>query len=186
MSKNNIDNLFKNLENKFDVAQPNTGHENRFLEKLNNTPKAKTIAFKKSFWKPIMGIAASLVLIFTFVLNTNKPETALDLASVSPKMAQTQDFFTVTINEELNKLNNEKSPEVQGLIKDTMFQIKKLENDYSLLKEDLYESGDDNRVIYAMISNFQSRIEILQQTLQQIDNIKQMKADTTNQEPEII
>ena len=40
---------------------------------------------------------------------------------------------------------------------------------------DLNESGDDHRVIYAMISNFQNRINILQNTINQIKIIKQLK-----------
>ena len=47
-----------------------------------------------------------------------------------------------------------------------------------MLKEDLTISGDDSRVIYAMISNFQSRIEVLQNVLQKIEEIKQLKQIT--------
>ena len=53
--------------------------------------------------------------------------------------------------------------------------MKRLENEYESLITDLSESGNDQRVIYAMISNFQNRIEILQNTLQQIEIVKQLK-----------
>ncbi|SFZ94347.1 hypothetical protein SAMN05428642_104105 [Flaviramulus basaltis] len=176
MSKNNLENLFKNLENTFDVEMPETGHETRFLDKLNTKKEAiKIIASKRTIWKPLLGIAASIVIIITIFISTPKQKTSSDLASVSPKMAEAQDFFTLTINDELNKLNSEASPEVQGLINDALLQIKKLEENYNSLKTDLQESGDDNRVIYAMISNFQNRIDILQNTLNQIKNVKQLK-----------
>lgn len=98
-----------------------------------------------------------------------------DLASVSPKMEETQNFFTSAINEELNKLKEEASPIAQNLINDALKQIKILENDYTKLKVDLTNSGDDSRVIYAMISNFQNRIDILKNTLNQIEIVKQLK-----------
>ena len=176
MNKNTLDNVFKNLENDFDIEVPNEGHEKRFLSKLNDSRSlTKYSETKTNFWKPFLGIAASIALILSIFIVTQQENNTGDLASVSPKMAETQDFFTLTINEELNKLNAASSPEVKNLIDDALLQIKKLENDYNSLKTDLIESGDDNRVIYAMISNFQNRIDILQNTLEQIEKIKELK-----------
>ena len=64
--ENNIKKLFKNLEGNFDVDMPNTGHENRFLEKLkqqNNV--ANTYNKKTNYWKPFLAVAASIVLCFS-------------------------------------------------------------------------------------------------------------------------
>lgn len=177
MSKNNIDQLFKNLEYDFDVETPNSGHETRFLDKLNNKDKSviKITRSRKNPWKPLMGIAASIALIITLFLGTQQQNVSRDLASVSPKMEETQEFFTTTINEELNKIKESSSPEVEKLVQDALKQIKNLEDDYVNLKTDLTKSGDDNRVIYAMISNFQNRIDILKSTLNKIETIKQLK-----------
>ena len=107
----------------------------------------------------------------------NQPE-ALDLASVSPELSETQDFFTVTIENELKKLNEERSPLTEQIINDALIQIQILEKDYQNLKTDLIESGQDQRVIYAMISNFQNRIDILNTVLEQIEDVKQLKNNT--------
>lgn len=177
MSKNTLDNLFKNLENDFDTENADLGHQERFLDKLNNKEVStiKMTSTKKSIWKPLLGIAASIILIVTLFIGTKQQNDSRDLASVSPQMADTQDFFTSSINEELQKLNEESLPEVQNLIQGALKQIKILEANYETLKVNLIESGDDNRVIYAMISNFQNRIDILQNTLEQIENVKQLK-----------
>lgn len=76
------------------------------------------------------------------------------------------------------KLNNERSPLTEQIITDAIEQIQLLENDYQKLKTDLTESGNDQRVINAMISNFQSRIEILNTVLEQIETIKELKFNT--------
>lgn len=177
MNNNNIDDLFKKLDNSFDVENPSLGHESRFLNKLKkqNNPKLKRVSAKTNIWKPFLGIAASLTILFAIFIGTQKNEESQDLASVSPKMAQTQDFFTASINEELKKLQEASAPEVQSIIQDALLRIKKLEENYETLKLDLKQSGEDNRVIYAMISNFQNRIDILQNTLEQINIIKQLK-----------
>ena len=78
----------------------------------------------------------------------------------------------------VNKLNQERTPETKALIDDALKQLKTLESDYENLKKDLTKSGDDKRVIYAMINNFQNRINVLQTVLEQIESIKQLKQIT--------
>lgn len=170
--QDNIDKLFKRLEADFDHEVPSTNHELRFLEKLE---ASKTVFYKKPVYRIAMGIAASILLMISvFTITQTTPESR-DLASVSPELAQTQNFFTLTINEELKKLNQAKTPETEALIQDALKQMEILETDYESLKTDLIESGDDKRVIYAMISNFQNRIDILKTVLEQIESIKLLK-----------
>lgn len=181
MKKDNIDNLFESLANQFDSEVPNVGHQARFLDKLNNTSKTEVVFTQKSkfsLWKPLLGIAATLTLIVVFPFGLKQQATQNDLASISPEMAETQNFFAATISQELERLNKEKTPEVQTLIKDAITRLNKLETAYELLKTDLVESGDDKRVIYAMINNFQNRIELLQTTLEKIEDIKTLKNNT--------
>ena len=180
MSTDNLNNLFEDLKADFDVEEPNSDHKKRFFNKLNHNENVVTTTETKSrsLWKPLLGIAASILLIVSLFLTNNKQEQTRDLASVSPEMAQTQDFFTVTIQNELKKLDNERSPLTDIIINDALKQIKILEKNYNKLKTDLTESGKDQRVIYAMISNFQSRIDILTTVLEQIEDVKQLKTNT--------
>ncbi|MFK7833979.1 MAG: hypothetical protein AB8B52_11925 [Winogradskyella sp.] len=180
MEKDNLEQLFDNLKNDFDIETPNQHHEQRFLNKLkldaNHITELKTIA--RFNWKPVFAIAASVVICLSvFITLQNQPEV-LDLASVSPELSETQDFFTVTIENELKKLNKESSPLTEQIITDALKQVKILETDYQTLKTDLTESGNDQRVIYAMISNFQNRIDILNTVLEQIEDIKHLKNNT--------
>ena len=177
MSKDNLDKLFENLKNDFDTELPQLGHQDRFLEKLKNQNNTKQSS-RRFIWKPFIGIAASLVIMLGLFFGIQTESVARDLASVSPEMAQTQSFFMATITEELDKLNNEKSPETKVLIEDAIKQLNTLESEYDALKLDLSESGDDKRVIYAMITNFQNRIELLQDVLQKIEEVKQLKQNS--------
>lgn len=183
MNKDNLDELFVRLENNFDLENPSTNHKTRFLEKLNNQKGIKLVHVnkqKRSLLKPMMGIAASVVLLISLFIFSQKESVDRDLASVSPEMAKTQDFFMVSINDELHKLQEASSPETKKIIEDALSRIKVLEKDYESLKYDLNESGDDNRVIYAMISNFQNRIDILQNTLDQINTIKKISEESSS------
>ena len=183
MKKDKIDELFDNLRGEFDINEPNTGHESRFLDKLNANTIASTEPKKSSGfnWKPFLAIAASLVICLAVFTTSNAQPEVMDLASVSPEMSETQDFFTTTINAELKKLNNERSPLTEQVITDALNRIELLEKDYQQLKTDLTESNKDQRVIYAMIRNFQNRIDVLNTVLEQIEIIKELK--TNSDEP---
>jgi len=176
MEKDKIESLFENLKSEFDIEEPSVGHELRFISKLEGK-QAKVVRVnpeKSSFWKPLLSIAASLVLLLAISTVVLKKSQVKDLASISPELSQTQDYFTSAINNELASLNNERSPETETIIKDALEQINLLEIEYENLKIDLTESGDDKRVIYAMISNFQNRIDLLQNVLKQIEEVKQL------------
>jgi len=180
MKKDNLNNIFENLRDEFDVEVPNLGHQERFLSKLKQENLKSISSFSHSFklWKPLMVVAAMLLFCFSLIaiLNTNSEQK--ELASVSPEMSKTQDFFTSTISNELNKLSKERTPNTEALINDAMHQLRILENDYKSLKKDLIESGDDKRVIHAMISNFQNRIDVLQNAMERIDDVNQLKQMT--------
>ncbi len=173
MKKDRIDQLFKNLEGTFNVQDTPKGHQHRFLDKLNNQPKVENNS--TYYLKRVISIAAVLAIIVTIsglLINTNVK--AADLASVSPEMEQTQSFFTSTINKELKTLRGFNSPETEALVQDALHQIEILESKYELLKTDLVDSGNDKRVIYAMISNFQNRIELLEQIINKIEEVKNL------------
>jgi len=177
MKQNNIDNLFEKLRSDFDIENPSIGHHERFLSKLatNSSINEQPNLNKFRFWKPFIGIAASLILCFSLSNILNSTEETKGLASVSPEMSQTENFFTNTISSELLKLNESRTPDTEILINDAMKQMEILEKDYEILKGNLAESGNDKRVIYAMISNFQTRIDLLKNVMETIENVKQLK-----------
>lgn len=173
MKKDSIDNLFEELRSDFDFENPNKGHQERFLEKLKN--QKTNNGSSSNLWKPFLSIAATLAIFISIITLLKPNENAADLASVSPEMSDTQTFFTTAISEELLKLNEARTPETEDLINDAMKQMDILEKKYESLKIDLAESGDDKRVIYAMISNFQTRIDLLKNVMETIENVKQLK-----------
>ncbi|MGY5851710.1 DUF4179 domain-containing protein [Salegentibacter sp. F14] len=181
MKTDKISELFEDLD--FDQALPRAGHKERFLEKLEDSVKEqkRQQPRTRSLWGPLMGIAASLALaLFLYGnihINTNSKKQG-DLASVSTEMKETQDFYTSVIEKELKNIEAEKTPETKALINDALSQMEKLETEYSKLKKDLVNSGQDNRVIYAMINNFQQRIELLKNVLNQIEHIKSLKSQS--------
>lgn len=189
MSKS-MEDWFK--EQDFNTTELPSGHRDRFLERLqanqeypkvisidrDGTTEGDVKATKNSWfkWSLVAGLAI-LIGLAGFNMGSNT-DNSRDLASISPEMANAQDFFTSTINEELKHLEDQNSPETERLIADTKTQLQELEDDYLLLKEDLDTSGNSRQVIAAMIQNFQNRIDLLQAALENIDALKQLKNST--------
>ena len=179
--KDQLDTLFKNLQTEFDIKTPTIGHENRFLNKLktNASNDNKSKGLLSSSWKYVITIAATVVICFTAFSYFNNQLGYKELASVSPKMAKVQTFFTNTITKELSKLDSEETPEFQELIVDALFKIKVLEEDYLQLTLALNERQDDELIISAMILNFQDRIRVLEDVMEEIDRIQSLEINTT-------
>jgi len=166
-----LEHKFKELENQFDIEEPTIGHFNRFEAKLNRTTPNQ----KPSSFIAYIAIAASIVLLFGVWLGNSFSNQGMELASISSEMEETQSYFITTIEYELETIEGERNTDTEQLINDTLNQLKKLETQYIKLTLELKESSEDKRIIFAMVSNFQQRIDILQSLLIQIDSIKQLK-----------
>lgn len=175
MDTNKIDDFFKDLD--LDVAEPEVGHQDRFVEKLKKArPEGNKGGKIRMLWSPLVAAAAAILIIFMLAGNSfgNLTDKG-DLAGISPEMKETQQFYTNLIKTELAKLEAANTPETEKLVNDALAQMDKLDQDYEKLKKDLKKSGQDKRVIFAMISNLQQRIDILTNVMEQIEKIKELK-----------
>jgi hypothetical protein len=173
----NIEEMFKNLQGSFDTEEPEGGHEQRFLEKLSNANGVVRLTPKtNSWWRPL-SIAASIMLIFAVgaSLYTNQPSIDEQLAEISPEASQTQFYFASLIEEQIKELENESTPETKKLVDDAMLQLNKLEINYKKLEQDLLNGGNSKLILSAMITNFSTRIDLLQEVMDKIENIKTFK-----------
>ncbi|MCB0456858.1 MAG: hypothetical protein R2776_07755 [Flavobacteriaceae bacterium] len=174
-NQDSIEKLFEKFQDSFDTENTPVGHQQRFLEKLKaQQPVKKPI----SWWKPL-SIAASVLLLLGVGFFGLMPTKETDgLASVSSEMEKTQSFFVTTINQEIETLKSFQDEDTQHLVQDALKRLELLQQDYENLKVDLVESGNDKRVVAAMIANFQNRIDILEQVFTTMEEIKTLKTNT--------
>lgn len=178
MKKEPIEQLFNRLGGELDTASPSADHKANFLAKLQGI-EAPVLPIKKETktikWMRPLFIAASLLLVAGLIFSQlGQPDTARELADVSPEMQQTQDFFTKAIERELFDIKANMTPDNEKMVMDAITRLELLEVAYDKLKNDLSESGEDKRVIYAMIDNFQNRIDLLKQLVEQMETIKSL------------
>lgn len=159
-----MENYFKN--NNFDIHEPITGHENRFLEKLQGKKK------KSSFSKSWLGIAASVILIIGFMLGKYQKDKEFDLKNVSTEMAEAQEFFNATITSDLIKIEELKTPETKIIIEQALTKLEDLEKQYQVLKNDSKNNENIKITIMEMIRNYQHRLQILENLLKVLEQHK--------------
>jgi len=177
MSKDNLDRLFERLQGQFDVEEPHTGHQDRFLEKLNLSQGTVSINKKRpTWWKPL-SIAASVALVALLGYKVFAPQPSIEqqVGKIAPEVSNTEFYFANLIEQQVQQLKDEKSPENAQLVDDTLAQLQRLGNDYKKLEQDLVNGGDTKIILNAMITNFQTRIDLLKDVLSQIENIKNLK-----------
>ncbi|MEO1010753.1 MAG: hypothetical protein AAFX53_05560, partial [Bacteroidota bacterium] len=155
------------------------GHEQRFLEKLNavkGTVSLKPVR-RRNWWQSL-SIAASVALLFSIglFLFGNESTKEDQVAEISPEVSKTQFYFANLIEEQVRELEKHSSPETEKIISDAMTQLKKLEANYSQLEQDLLNGGNSKLILSAMITNFQTRIDLLRDVQVQIETIKNLKA----------
>ena len=168
-----LNTYFKNTD--FDVDVPRFGHFERFEKRLNPQKKQRTFSFK---W---MSVAASVILLIGFWLGASLNDKQLLLADVSPEMQEAETFFVSTIKQELIAVEKNRNPTTERVIEDALNQLETLEDKYQDLVKALNNSHNDRRVVYAMISNYQSRIEILKDVLKQIDQLNNINANNKDE-----
>ncbi|TRZ43483.1 hypothetical protein [Robertkochia solimangrovi] len=174
--KDNLETLFSELHGSFDLETPQEGHQERFLEKLNrhnHADKVENSPKPRRFNLVLLSVAASLALILSIgygIFSKHDNDSGKSL-----EVQKTEFYFASLLQEEMEKIQAEASPETKNIIDDAMAQMDKLELDYSKLESELKNSGNSKPILHAMITNFQTRINLLQDVLEQIEEIKKLK-----------
>ncbi|MFD1316665.1 DUF4179 domain-containing protein [Namhaeicola litoreus] len=177
--KNNLEDFIQQNRALFDREEPPVGHFERFQNRLDKPTKGGSFKGVIKILPWLMAAASILLLVFVSTLNINDTKNAgVELAEVSPEMKETQGFFESTIRKEIALIEKAKNPENQKIIEDGFEQLNKLEENYQKLTLELKESGENKRVIFAMITNFQQRIEVLQTILLQLEELENFSKET--------
>ena len=183
MEKDDIKLLFERLQNDFDIESPESGHQERFLEKLSKSNGVVDIQPKRTNWWKPLSIAASIIVLCVLGLQLvgSEPNIKEQIVEISPEVSQTEFYFASLIEEQVQQLKTYKSPETEQLVDDTLKQLNRLEEDYNGLEQELVDGGDSKLILNAMINNFQTRIDLLKEVLTTIESIKNLNyQDDTN------
>jgi len=177
MNEDQFNKMLNTLTSIPDLEEPAAGHQERFLKKLQALKEKENGSLRRlDWWKPL-SIAASIVLVLGIFLGPRLWDKGVDerITKISPEVSNTEFYFANLIEQQVAQLESESSPETRKIIDDAMLQLDQLESDYNQLKQDLLNGGNSKFILSAMIQNFQTRIDLVQDVLNQIETIKTLK-----------
>ncbi|WP_228851043.1 hypothetical protein [Aegicerativicinus sediminis] len=187
MSKD-IREMFKNSKLEDQQIKMPVGHEERFLQRLNDfQPKVKKL--QSWMW---LKIAASLIVflgIGYFAINEFGNNSNVDaspanqvvdakntdddnlktLGDVSPDLKKVEDYYMAAINTELSgmKMNNENKDLIDGYLK----RLEELNKEYTNLNKELTENGPNELTVNALIDNLKLRLNLLLRLREQLKSL---------------
>lgn len=155
MESNVIDKLFEKQNRQWDVQQLDPGHFDRFSKKLHLQKRKRNL---NSYY----AVAATVAVILSLVFVLPKTESQTELRFASKETKQTDSIFSAMIQRQVMEIKVMKSAENHKIVEDALLQIKALDRDYERIKQELEQHGECEPIVYAMVSNLQTRVSFLE------------------------
>lgn len=176
---NSLKDKIQNERLSFDEETPPTGHEERFLAKLDEESSSSNKL-------PWLKIAAGLIVIIGLALFFSQMSETID--DNSGDMAKNEDssipmdeaeyYYKQSFTNQFNAIaKNYTDQESLAMIKESELLIGNLQEEYIELEKELETSGDE-RVATAMILNYKSRISILEKLIEKLEYVNRIKSQT--------
>ncbi|MBL4577907.1 MAG: hypothetical protein JKX74_05505 [Flavobacteriales bacterium] len=174
-----LEDFIKSNQEDFDLSEPRDGHLERFEAQLSSIEKRDAFS-----WRNLLKIAAVVIFVLgsgVLLVNddssTVNASTGLDLKDISPELAEVASFYTDQIENATEELTPMKSIDKLEDSENLKQQLELLEVDYKQLKIELKDNYADERLINSMIKNYQLRLQIIEQYMNQIkfNNAKNLK-----------
>lgn len=156
------------------------GHEERFLQKLNQQSANQKSSF--NYWKIAAVLIPICMLSIYFVLEfeTAPQQTQMSLAEYSPELSEAENHFAFMINEKVKEIKSLQNSDNKHMIDHSLNELDSLQSNYNQLLKDLKQSGGNPLVIKSVVTNLQLQLEVLESVLNQIE-FKQEIKKTTNE-----
>lgn len=167
-----LEKYIKNNREQFDDKEPDHQLWSQIDKKLNSNKK-RTINYT-SLWKAaaVIFMIISAALLIDRQYNSNIKENVAD--QINPEFSAIENYYVSLIETKKNELVQFDFPGNKELENEFLSDLSKLDSAYKALKSELNEKSSE-KILDAMILNLQTRIDILNQQLEVLNNIKSKK-----------
>jgi hypothetical protein len=181
MGKRLEDFIYDNRK-QLDVYDAPEGIWDKIESRLDEADKIARKPAKVVQLKLVIRIAASFVLIaaagLAFWVYSNKQSP--DISAISPQLAEQQYHYSSVIEEKRNELKQIEKLD-PALYKEFSKEIRAIDENYKKLKKDLATSPNQEETVKAMVKNLQIQIQLLNQQLQIIEQVNELKKPQANE-----
>ncbi len=171
-----IDEIIRNNRELFDTADPNEGHFNRFAAKLKQQKRGNRSLTSYTFLLKVASIVILVTLSFLWTYdNLIKPssgDSGITLSEVSDEYREVEVYYKQQVNLRYGQIRNMDifSDSIQKSI--LLKELSDMDSIYTNLQGELETSPKDKRIINAMIEHYQLKVDVMNQILLQLEQIK--------------
>ncbi len=169
---NEIEKQIKEQRLLLDSDRPRKGHEERFLQKLKRMPRQGPV--RRIRFRHALQVAASVAIILTsavLLVRKDKSGDKVAVQEIPAAIMEADVYYTSQVDaryEEIRDFHFDDQEE-KALLLD---ELKDLEEYHQQLMKDLEANPDDERVLAAMIRHYQLKLELMDQIIRQLNQIK--------------
>ena len=151
-----------------DSDHPREGHEQRFMHKLEKQPT------RRFNIRHALQVAASIAIIITsglVIVKLSKSGDKMAQKEIPATIMEADQYYTSQVNARYNQIRDFSfhSSEEKAVLLD---ELKDLDAFHQQLMSDLEANPDDGRVINSLIRHYQIKLEIMDQIIIQLNQIK--------------
>jgi hypothetical protein len=177
---NTLEEIIRKNRGEFDDREPSDGHFERFSFKLAvrlHAGMAKKSILPYLLKAAVVTLLVTLSSLWTFdhFVRPSLKKT-MTLSEVSPEYREVETYYVRQVNLMENDISalDLNNPEQKQIM---MQELASMDSTYMELQKELKANPDDKRIVDAMITHYQTKIEVLSYILNQL---KQIKEETEN------
>jgi len=161
-----IEEYIKNNRDQLDIDQPD---DDRIWAEIRHKSAGK----RRSMYR-ILKIAVSLLILFgsiylfySKVLSIKKPSEVFSLGTISNELAEKESFYLAVITKKMEEINQHEIDQDQfrSFYKELEY-LDILDKEYL---EDMKELGPNEKIIKAILNNYEKRVHLLEKLLNEIE-----------------
>jgi hypothetical protein len=168
----NIEKQIKEKRLLLDSDRPREGHEERFLQKLDRLPTQDRV--QRIRFRHALQVAASLAIILTsaiLLIRTYNRDSTVAQQDIPVAVLEADIYYTSQVDARYQEIKDFDfdDEEEKALLLD---ELKDLESYHKQLMKDLEANPDDDRVVSALIRHYQLKLEVMDQIIRQLNQVK--------------
>jgi hypothetical protein len=168
----NIEKQIKEQRLLLDSDRPREGHEERFLQKLERLPKQDPVP--RIRFRHAIQVAASVAIILTsaiLLIRTDRGGNKLAEQEIPESLMEADFYYASQVDARFKEIKDFKFTDEEE--KDLLLtELKDLEIYHQQLMEDLEANPGDERVVNALIRHYQLKLEVMDQIIEQLNQVK--------------
>jgi len=169
---NNIEKQIKEQRLLLDSDRPKEGHEDRFLQKLERLPEGRPV--RRIRFRHALQVAASVAIILTsaiLLVRKDKSGSGVARQEIPAAIMEADFYYASQVDARYNEIKDFdfEDAEEKAVLLD---ELKDLENYHQQLIKDLEANPDDDRVVSALIRHYQLKLEVMDQIITQLNQVK--------------